>query len=153
MHFSYRKTVRYWGMFSLADILNITQVVLFYSQVKIWEMQKSMNKVKCIHNLIPRDKFSMGKPYHIQSEASSHPKPCISNSKNTTSSLTPSSHQCQPHLAPEWITGGFMTMAKSFKLDLSCHICLRHYHLTFVRKTPRDWMSLIEGLPHTMYSA
>jgi len=61
-------------MFSLTDILNITEVVLFYLQVKIWEMQKNMKKVKCIHNLIPRDKFSMGKPYHIQPEASSYPK-------------------------------------------------------------------------------
>ena len=29
-------------------------------------MQKNMKKVKCIHNLIPRDKFSMGKPYSLK---------------------------------------------------------------------------------------
>ena len=72
--FSYRNTLRCWGMFSLTDTLNITQVILFYLQVKIWEMQKSMTKVKCIHNLIPRHKFSWGKLYHIQAEASPHPK-------------------------------------------------------------------------------
>ena len=68
-------------------------------------------------------------------------------------SLPLSSHQCQPHLVPEWITGGCMTIAKSLKLDFSCHICTRHYHLTVVRKTPCEWRSLIQGLPHTMYSA
>ena len=60
---SYRN--RYWGMFSLTDILNITQVTLLYLQMKIWERQKSMKKVKCIHNFIPRDKFSVRKLHHI----------------------------------------------------------------------------------------
>ena len=151
---SYRNTVRYWGMFSLTDILNITQVTLLYLQMKIWERQKSMKKVKCIHHFILRDKFSMGnlmagswKPLTTLNHTSQVAR------KPLLPSLPLSSHQCQSHLVPDWITGGCMTMAKSLKLDLSCHICPRYYHLTFVRKTPRDWRSLIEGLPHTMYSA
>ena len=58
---SYRN--RYWGMFSLTDILNITQVTLLYLQMKIWERQKSMKNGKYIHNLTSRDKFSMRKPH------------------------------------------------------------------------------------------
>ena len=87
---SYRNTARYWGMFSLTDILNITQVTLLYLQMKIWERQKSMKKVKCIHNFIPRDKFSVRKLHHIQLDNSSHPEQRISSGKNTTLSLSPS---------------------------------------------------------------
>ena len=112
-----------------------------------------MKKVKCIHNLITRETVSMGKPHHIQLETSPHLEPRISSGENTTPSLPPLSHQCQSHLVLEWITGSCMTIAKTLKLDLSCHFCTRHCHLTFVRKTPHDWRSLIEGLPHTMYSA
>ena len=46
-----------------------------------------------------------------------------------------------------------LNIQKTKIMGLSCHICPRYYHLTFVRKTPRDWRSLIEGLPHTMFSA
>lgn len=64
-------------MFSLTDILKITQ--FYHLQVKIWEIHKNMKKVKYIHNLLARHKFSWQKPYciQVQPEASSHPKPCI----------------------------------------------------------------------------
>ena len=113
-----------------------------------------MKKVKCIYNLITRETVLMGKPHHI----SWKPHPTLNHASQVVrtphlSSLPLFSHQCQPHLVPEWITGGCMTIAKSLKLDFSCHICTRHYHLTFVRKTPCEWTSLIQYLLHTMYSA
>ena len=52
-------TVRYWDILSSSDILNTTEVISVYLQVKIWGMQKSMNKEECTHNLLPRDKVLM----------------------------------------------------------------------------------------------
>lgn len=82
-----------------------------------------------------RDEFSVGNlatgswklltPPHTTSQVARKP---------LLPSLPPSSHQCQPHLVPEWITGGCMIMGTSLKLDLSCHICPRHYHLTLLER-------------------
>ena len=100
--------------------------------MKIWDMQKRLKKGKYTLNLIPRNKFSMGKPHSMQLEASSHHEPQMSRGKNTKPFFPPSIFSStQSHLVPERITGSCMTMAKSLKPDLS-------YHLTFVRKVSRD---------------
>ena len=94
-------------------------------------MWKSMKKGKYTHNLLPRDKFLMGKPHCRELEALSHPQPLVSRDKNTRPSLTPSSHQPYSHPVPERLTEACMTMAKSLTPDLS-------YHLTSVWKMSRD---------------
>ena len=67
--------------------------------MKIWDMQKSMKKGKYTLNLIPRNKFSMGKPHSMQLEASSHHEPQMSRGKTPNLSFLPlSSHQPTPTL-------------------------------------------------------
>ena len=103
--------------------------------MKIWEMHKNMKKVKCIHIYWPDVNFH-GRNLTAYS-LKPHPTPNHASQAARTPHLPSvhlSSHQCQSHLVPEWITGGCMTMGKSLKLDLSCHICPRYYHFSFIRK-------------------
>ena len=95
-------------------------------------MHKSMKKGKYTVNLIPRNKFSMGKPHSMKLEVSSHHEPQMSRGKNTKPFFSPSIFSStHSYLVPERITGSCMTMAKSLKPDFS-------YHLTFFRKVSRD---------------
>ena len=105
-----QKYCGHWAI-SLRDILNITQVILFCLQVKIWEMQKSMEKEKCSHHLRPRDNVWMRSPV-TSSWNLLLPEPRISRGKDTF-------HQPHSHLASERTTGSCMAMAKSLKPDLS----------------------------------
>lgn len=106
-----QKYCGHWAI-SLRDILNITQVILFCLQVKIWEMQKSMEKEKCSHHLKPRDNVWMRSPV-TSSWNLLLPEPRISRGKDTRPSLPPSFHQPHSHLAPDRTTGSCMAMAVS----------------------------------------
>ena len=122
---SYRNTARYWGMFSLTDILNITQVTLLYLQMKIWERQKSMKKGTYNHNLTPRDKFSMGKPHPTLSHA------CLGARTPDLPSLPLSSYQSQSqsHLVPERLTAWQWISLLNQTLVTSTPL-LGRYHVT-----------------------
>ena len=93
-------------MFSLRHLKYYTSNLILLTSENLGNAQKYENR-KYTHNLILRDKFSMGKPHHRQLEASSHPKAHMSKVKNTWPSFRSSSHQPYSHShLPEKLTDG-----------------------------------------------
>ena len=95
-------------------------------------VQKSMKKGKCIHNLTPRDKFSIGKPHPTLNH--------LLRGMNIRPSFPPSIFPSIRIPLPPCSRKTLLSQTLVTTIPL-----LGRYHVT--------WMLLTEPLPHTTYHA